>query len=103
MDLLTKRQCVGADGVPAAACSAAGGRGVGAVNACTAAGGSCEVLRDGFYLIAGSFRFARLAVLLCSCMLAPGSCGRCVLAWYGRSDCRTYRIFGRVSAGNSCD
>jgi hypothetical protein len=57
MDWLTVRRCAGAD-VAASACSAAGGRGMAADNACTAAGGSCEVLRDGFYLLAGA-RFSQ--------------------------------------------
>ena len=42
------RRCTGAGGhVPAAACA----RGAG--EACAAAGGSCELLRDGFYLLSG--------------------------------------------------
>lgn len=55
MDWLTQWECVGAGSdVPASAC-AAGGRGAAASagNACTAAGGRCEMLRDGFYLLSG--------------------------------------------------
>lgn len=55
MDWLTQWECVGAGpDVPASAC-AAGGRGAAtaAGNACTAAGGRCEMLQDGFYLLSG--------------------------------------------------
>lgn len=55
MDWLTQWECFGAeDPIPASACSA-GGRGAtaSAGNACTAAGGRCRLLRDGFYLLSG--------------------------------------------------
>lgn len=56
MDWLTVRRCVGAAGdVPAAACAAArGAAATDSSNACVAAGGSCETLRDGFYILSGA-------------------------------------------------
>lgn len=81
MDVLTQRQCVGADVAPEA-CSAAGGRGVGAANACTAAGGACEVLRDGFYILAGErvdcvcVWIVCTRVCVCRGVLLPPACCR---------------------------
>lgn len=58
MDWLTERRCVGSRAeIPAAACAASRGLAAGgAPNACTVAGGSCVVLRDGFYLLSGAGR-----------------------------------------------
>lgn len=85
MDYLTVRSCQGLEGVyPSVACPGSKNAADG-VNACTALGGECVVVRDGFYPLAYGMAFIGLFMGLGFHRLLPEIERRPLEAWRVRS------------------